>query len=129
MAFSYKMKSRPTEYKTRVYRSQLEANWKIFFDLITLPSEYGPYELLLPNGSTYFPDFAINFANIPIHVLAEIKPVNFTADTFHPSYDDEMFSNGTFNKCPDDILCLGIGLSAMIHNRSYGAMNISGYRK
>ena len=106
MAFSYKMNCRPTEYKTRVYRSQLEATWKVFFDVIILPSEYEPYELLLPNGSTYCPDFAISFANIPIQVMAEIKPVNFTGDTFHPSYDDEIFSEGTF-----------------------GAVNILGYRK
>lgn len=61
------MNAIPTMYKGRLYRSQLEARWACFFELVGWKYEYEPYPL---NG--WIPDFVLlgTFGEI----LVEVKP-------------------------------------------------------
>jgi len=61
------MKAIPTLYKGRQYRSQLEARWACFFDLVGWKYEYEPYPL---NG--WIPDFILIAETGEI--LVEVKP-------------------------------------------------------
>jgi len=63
---NYHIKPLPTYYKSRLYRSRLEARWAAFFDLAEWKVEYEPLDLY-----EWTPDFLID-EHTPI--LVEIKP-------------------------------------------------------
>lgn len=72
------MKSIPTYYQGRLYRSRLEARYACFFDKLGWPHEYEPLDLAGRTAYTrmracgYIPDFALRF---PVAtVLVECKP-------------------------------------------------------
>jgi hypothetical protein len=66
MNINYDITPKPTLYKSRLYRSKLEARWAAFFDLCKWEYEYEPFDL---NG--WSPDFLIK-GHTPI--LVEVKP-------------------------------------------------------
>ena len=70
MSVSYNIKSIPTFYKGRRYRSRLEARWAAFFELLMWKDvEYEPCDL-----GKWSPDFAI--VNREVTVLTEVKPIS-----------------------------------------------------
>jgi hypothetical protein len=56
----------PTAYRGLLFRSRLEAQWAHFFDGLSWPWEYEPFDL---NG--YIPDFVLKFKE---PLLVEVKP-------------------------------------------------------
>ena len=55
-----------TKYRGRTYRSQLEARWAAFFDMVRWPYEYEPFPC-----AGWIPDFSIHGAT---NLLVEVKP-------------------------------------------------------
>ncbi|MCU0392675.1 MAG: hypothetical protein MUE81_16310 [Thermoflexibacter sp.] len=80
---NYSIKSIPTHYKGRLYRSRLEARWAAFFDLAEWKTEYEPIDL-----SGWSPDFLIDEA---MPILAEVKPHQsyFQDENFYFDFVDE----------------------------------------
>ena len=64
----YTIRSFPTVYKGRQYRSRLEARWAAFFDLLGWNAEYEPFDL-----GSWSPDFLLSAGGVEI--LVEIKPI------------------------------------------------------
>lgn len=71
----YTIKAHPTNYKSVLFRSRLEARWAVFFDLAKWKWEYEPIDL--PGWS---PDFRVEFycshseCSGSHSLLVEIKP-------------------------------------------------------
>lgn len=57
-----------TKYNHLMFRSRLEAQWAVFFDLLEWQWEYEPFDL-----DGWVPDFVIRGAT---NVLVEVKPVH-----------------------------------------------------
>ena len=64
----YTIRSFPTVYKGRQYRSRLEARWAAFFDLLGWNAEYEPFDL-----GSWSPDFLLHAQGFDIFV--EVKPI------------------------------------------------------
>ncbi len=69
MSDTLTIKAIPTLYRGRQYRSQLEAKWAAFFDLLGWKHEYEPFTL-----PGWLPDFEITGPNGTI-ILVEVKPI------------------------------------------------------
>ncbi len=87
------MKSYPTYYKGRRYRSRLEARWAVFFDYLGWNIEYEPLDY-----DGWIPDFAIYGKEL---VLAEVKPVK----DINKAVIDEIT---TASKSEHEVLLLGL---------------------
>jgi hypothetical protein len=48
-----------TEYRGVTYRSQTEARWAVFFDVLGVQFAYEPETISLSSGEKYIPDFFI----------------------------------------------------------------------
>lgn len=59
-----------TVYKNQTYRSQTEARWAIFFEVIGISFSYEPEQFTLSNGSLYTPDFYL----LDFSAYFEVKP-------------------------------------------------------
>ena len=59
-------------YDGVVYRSQTEARWAVFFDVLGVEHKYEPERIKLSSGETYLPDFFIR----DFKAYFEVKPSN-----------------------------------------------------
>ena len=59
-----------TEYNGITYRSQTEARWAVFFDILGVVFKYEPERIKLSTGETYLPDFFIE----DFEAYFEVKP-------------------------------------------------------
>jgi hypothetical protein len=62
-----------TRYNGTLFRSALEAKWAQAFDMLWIEWEYEVEAILLPNGTTYLPDFKLPRAG----QFVEVKPHAF----------------------------------------------------
>lgn len=53
------IKAIETRYSGYRFRSRTEARWAVFFDAIGIKWEYEPEGFVLPDGTTYLPDFKL----------------------------------------------------------------------
>lgn len=114
----YDIKSKPTRYNGRNYRSRLEAQWAAFFDLTGWEFQYEPSEI---NG--YNPDFIIKCKSkmYPTkYIIVEVKPSVFIDEEYKESVYDKycktnahilILSDMPFYKSDDydDLVTLGFG--------------------
>jgi hypothetical protein len=63
--------AKPTKYGQYTFRSQLEARWALFFDLLGIRYRYEPKLFRLRPGLSYLPDFWL----IDHHCFVEVKGV------------------------------------------------------
>jgi len=63
-----------TRYKNCRFRSRLEARWAVFFDALGLDWEYEKEGFVLPDQSTYLPDFWLP----QVQMWAEVKAIHPT---------------------------------------------------
>ena len=64
-----------TRYRGYRFRSRLEARWAVFFDALGIEWEYEKEGYVLPDGSTYLPDFYMpSYSKIGDHFI-EVKGV------------------------------------------------------
>lgn len=112
----YTIAAIPTMYRGRQYRSRLEAKWAAFFDRIGWKHEYEPFDL---NG--WIPDFLLRGHwprhNIPLNVLAEIKPITDFDVTVALKM---MMFNGDAEVPTENLLLLGVSPSLFTDGRVTG---------
>jgi hypothetical protein len=65
-----KIKAIETRYKGYRFRSRLEARWAVFFDALGIEWEYEFEGFVLPNGTSYLPDFYLP----DLGIWVEVKP-------------------------------------------------------
>lgn len=123
MEYNYTINPMPTVYNGIKYRSQLEATWACFFDLIGWGYKYEPFSLqynMKVDGKIikkkWTPDFIlfpINDVMITINnsILVEVKPMSiFDMDDFS-KYDIYRKAVDSFNGHNFKyVLCLGSGV-------------------
>lgn len=115
----YTIKSKPTEYNSRIYRSRLEARWAAYFDLAKIEFEYEPFDL-----EGWSPDFLINGNTLvevkPVDIKTEFSKINFIGDCrelilYKENTFDKIINHFISNKkeadlIPRDYGCLILGL-------------------
>lgn len=84
---NYNIKAKPTIYKGFRFRSKLEAQWAVFFDLIEVDWEYEPATFETEEG-VVCPDFKLTCGVAYdehgldtvdfVSVFVEVKPISFT---------------------------------------------------
>lgn len=95
----YDIKPKPTVFKSRQYRSRLEARWAAFFDYLGWQYEYEPFDT-----NTWSPDFLIQGT-----LLVEIKP--FT--TYKEFVDSDTIKKIISSDAISKYRCAVLGLYAM----------------
>ena len=116
-----KYKSTPTQYNGVNFRSRLEANWAVFFDLCCISWKYEPVEC-----EGWVPDFMIKTSSQTY--MVEIKPIWFNTIGGVDKRDQIQLPD-SFQKCHDATLCLGIGPCGHGNNMLGLKSNLIGYQK
>lgn len=117
----------PTKYASIVYRSRLEARWKVFFDVLKIEAPYETEGYQLKHG-WYLPDFWLAtvkmWAEVKPEALNERETIKATDLALESGYPVLLLIGQPANQTYEAIERIGDGVTGRI---SYALTNYHGY--